>query len=516
MPMPIEAPKIQIPRKGQVETVVPQDEAEFIRLRSELELLHQCGYGAADEFTEALAAKTQDLWELNSILRDARDPVVIASLAQIDSEFPDIRRRLELDTITNEAAKIRQEMAEQVRTSGTADAADAADRYATALPASGYGLGLETFPDMGAEMSDPDMTEQSIENVLENVEANVQALQEIVEHSETGSPPDAKTAPNTPDVSDTTDSPVEAVTAENAEEPVTADMFAEASAEPIAEVADPADTAADTPADTTEIADPTAAAIEDVTAENAEEPVTTGTPAEASAEPTAEVAGPADTAADTPADTTETANPTVAAIEDVTVENMEESVTADMLAEVSAELTAETASPAEVIAGATRDAMETGGLMASALQNPAAAGSEEFNPPELANRIQAGLQQVANFLVTEINQLLPQAAAARDRLLRYQAEAAGACEEITQLRAEVAALRADAVDAVDLAQQARIEAQTCRDEAEVSSKRTACYAEEAQIAANRARSESQAAQTYAQRIRKPILRDQESKMENGK
>ena len=185
-----------------MQVVVPRDEEELVRLRTELELLRQCGYGAGDAFVTAVRAKTQayeDLLELNAILRDARDPVVADSIARIDAEAPHIRVLVEHEVVQGQAAKIRHDLAEHVRNSDAADAATLADTYEAATPQLRQDSTAGTLPEPETALRAADMSDQSIEEVLQNIEKNVATLQQLVEGSEADSDPHAEDSPDTRD-----------------------------------------------------------------------------------------------------------------------------------------------------------------------------------------------------------------------------------------------------------------------------------------------------------------------------
>lgn len=391
--------EIRIPRRGQVQTVAPQDETELVRLRTELELLRQCGHGANDAFASALQAKAkayENLCELNAILHDARDSAVAASIDQIDTEAPHIPALIKQDVVQDEAAQIRADLAEQVRTSDADNAAALADEYETAAPEPAVNSNGQPLPQPRTTMSDTEMSDQAIEDVLQNVEDNVSALQELVEGSET--PP--------------------------AEEDGAADVVAAVTEETIPpEGEDQSDNML------------------------SDEAVGVG-----------EVAPP---------DASEHEVPEIA--ED-SVEPADEASTIEAVSET----------PPEIDAAA-----------------------DATVPPETVNSIQGGLRQMADFLVTEVNQLLTRAAAAHDEVLGYRAKAATAQGEVARLHAEVAKLKAEVHEAADLAHQARLEAQTHRDDAQRARTRAESKANDAETAADRALSEAQAVQSYAQQARKP-------------
>ena len=191
-----------------MQIVVPHDEEELVRLRTELELLRQCGFGADDAFADALRAKTracEDLYELGAILRDACHPEVAASIERIDAEFPHVRQLVAQDVVAGEAAQIRRDLAEQVRSSDVANAAALADGYEATAIEPAQPAAEETSPERGTAMSETDLSEQAIEEVLQNVEGNVEALQELVEGSEPEPNRDAETSPESQDAAPAAD-----------------------------------------------------------------------------------------------------------------------------------------------------------------------------------------------------------------------------------------------------------------------------------------------------------------------
>ncbi len=425
--------EIRIPRRGQVQTVAPQDETELVRLRTELELLRQCGHGANDAFASALQAKTQaheNLCELNAILHDARDSAVAASIDQIDTEAPHIPALIKQDVVQDEAAQIRADLAEQVRTSDADTAAALADEYETAAPEPAVNSNGQPLPQPRTTMSDTEMSDQAIEDVLQNVEDNVSALQELVEGSET------------PPAGEDGAADVVAAVTEEATPPEGEDQSDNMlSDEAVGEVAPPDASEHEVP----EIA------------EDSVEPADEASTIEAVSETPPEI----DAAADEPQ-----------AVEgeiDTPADGADQSSEPDLVSAVI----------------------------------PVTDGADAPVPPETVNSIQGGLRQMADFLVTEVNQLLTRAAAAHDEVLGYRAKAAAAQREVARLHAEVAKLKAEVHEAADLAHQARLEAQTHRDDAQRARTRAESKANDAETAADRALSEAQAVQSYAQQARKP-------------
>lgn len=509
--MPITTQAIQVPRKGQVETVVPQDQDELIRLRTELELLHLCADGADDLFAGALDTKVrgyQDLRELNAILRDARDPAVQASIERLDVEFPQLTDLIEHEVIRDEAARIRHDLANHVRTSGVVAAATLADGYAATKVS--HQPSKEPSPEPAIVTSEIAMSDEAIENVLENVELNVSALQELVEDAETSqsedaepanSVPEAETAPATlpPDdaptdvapqpTSDETSKPAESKTPSEA---AVADVEAELPVddEPVEDLLDAAAAlAAEAAVIDEEVAEPEnqnqTAEVGADTPEAVEEAAPTEQVAETVAEPVAEVA--------------EEAVAPQAFDEDPPAQQPEEVIEEPIAAVADIE-------SAETVESVTEDSEPPSAVEIMPQSDPAPATSHANVPPaEGIDRIQAGLEQVAKFLVTEVSQLMAEACAARDEVLRYQTDSASEHREISRLHAEVVELKSTVAEAVQQAQQARIEAQTARDDAQRARTRAESKADEAEIAADRAQSESQSAQAHAQQARKPAL-----------
>jgi hypothetical protein len=124
----------KIVRNGGVEEVRVDDRPELVRLRTELELIRQCGRGADRPVVDALqaiAAETGngDVRELLTILQDAMNPLVESAIARIDRESPGVCREMSEPVIGSEAGKFRNDVATCIRESARPDAAAMADAY---------------------------------------------------------------------------------------------------------------------------------------------------------------------------------------------------------------------------------------------------------------------------------------------------------------------------------------------------------------------------------------------------
>jgi hypothetical protein len=124
----------QVVRRGATETVRVDSPAELLRLRTELELIRQCGRGADDAVRNALrAAETatprDDREELLEILHEATSPLVADAIGQIDRDFPDVRREVASEVIASEAAAFREDVAAAVREAALPGADALADAY---------------------------------------------------------------------------------------------------------------------------------------------------------------------------------------------------------------------------------------------------------------------------------------------------------------------------------------------------------------------------------------------------
>ncbi|MCP4592795.1 MAG: hypothetical protein GY842_18835, partial [bacterium] len=465
--------KLRIPHKGDVQVVEPQNKTELIRLRTELELLRLCGSGVASDFANAIESKTRqyaDLCELNTILRDARHPAVLAAIAQIDEHAPEVKDAIEHDVVQAEAAKMRQDLATHVRTSPAENAAELADHFESATPD-------DSAPDTG----DSTMSDSSIEDVLHNVELNVEALQELVEQSETAPtqpPADPAGAADNP-VADEPTVEVASVVAEDHAEAAggTTAVSTEAAAEetPSGELPeeDISEILAEAPPDTDTVAEQTEPATDEVAVDDA-------TPTAPSDAITAEQTDAASPEPSLKPEAVETTPAQEMASEPDAMESSPDSSTDPVTAEDPVDLVAQEApqvhpdpdpvpgdeSPEE----ATMETVEIGEACSYVPDqhsaDSSAAESEPVAVSDSVDRIQQGLRQVAHFLVTELDQMLNQAAAARAETLQHRAEAASAQQEVIRLRDRVSEMQAEVAKAADSAQQARDEAQAYRDEAQ--------------------------------------------------
>ena len=109
-----------VPRDGQLQQVACHNRDEVARLRTELELLRGIDRTArmrvvikpvSSASTEGVSALVTDAdrRELATILGDARNPAVCASIEFIDQKFADVKEEMMMSVVNDEAEKIVQE-----------------------------------------------------------------------------------------------------------------------------------------------------------------------------------------------------------------------------------------------------------------------------------------------------------------------------------------------------------------------------------------------------------------------
>ena len=173
-----------IVRKGQPCEVTVQDSEDLIRLRSELDLVCRCKAESSAEVSAALGQRADQLGddqirELQQILDDAHHPVNSATLAEMDADFPELHKELQMDVIEDESQRIREDMAR-------AAARDPADGPA--------GSDLDAELVAIDEVLPQGDAGQSVEAVLEEVEDAVRELGAQIDPS----PEDATAADGPP------------------------------------------------------------------------------------------------------------------------------------------------------------------------------------------------------------------------------------------------------------------------------------------------------------------------------
>lgn len=195
-----------IVRKGQPCEVTVQDSEDLIRLRSELDLVCRCKAGTSAEVSAALGQRAGQLGddqirELQQILDDAHHPVNSATLAEMDADFPELHKELQMAVIEDESQRIREDITRAAaQDQADAPAAHQAQAEAPAGAAAADGEDEPGGSDLDAELvviegvlpqGDAD---QSVEVALEQVEDTVDELAAQVDPS----PEDATTADRKP------------------------------------------------------------------------------------------------------------------------------------------------------------------------------------------------------------------------------------------------------------------------------------------------------------------------------
>ena len=116
-------PKASLPatylicRGGMPVPVTVNDLEQLRGLRTELELLRRVRRRMSappqvEAPASALRYSAEDRRELIRILRDAGDPIVRQALAEIDRDFPDLRKEVLMSVINEQAENIVQEAVE--------------------------------------------------------------------------------------------------------------------------------------------------------------------------------------------------------------------------------------------------------------------------------------------------------------------------------------------------------------------------------------------------------------------
>ncbi len=134
---------IKIVRSGRVESIRVDSMQVALRLRTELELIRQCGLGADDAVCKAIASLADgtgddDARDLHHVLQDAAHPIIEDSISRIDRQWPAIRAELPYEVINEESARFRGDIADRIRAAeqpGLAALAAAYEKRSSALAA---------------------------------------------------------------------------------------------------------------------------------------------------------------------------------------------------------------------------------------------------------------------------------------------------------------------------------------------------------------------------------------------
>lgn len=123
----------QIVRQGAATSVTVNSDEDVIALRTELELLFSFTRGATPEVVDALETRLAilksgatgqggraagDVEDMLAILRDAMSPVTAAAIAQIDTDFPQARREIDMAAVEKESSGFREDVGREIAASG--------------------------------------------------------------------------------------------------------------------------------------------------------------------------------------------------------------------------------------------------------------------------------------------------------------------------------------------------------------------------------------------------------------